>query len=73
MFYSAGYTLHLIIDLSLITFTLQRVKRSYNDIIRVDLVNYQLDGQFFYFIIRLLQTSTCFEQRRAHHQEIKFY
>jgi len=26
-----------------------------------------------YFIIRLLQSSTCFEQRRAHHQEVKFY
>jgi len=24
-----------------------------------------------YFI--LLQSSTCFEQRRAHHQEFKFY
>jgi len=37
------------------------------------LVNDQLDTQFFYFIIRLLQSSTCFEQRRAHHQEVKFY
>ena len=36
-------------------------------------VNYQLDLQFFYFIIRLLQSSTCFEQRRAHHQEVKLY
>ena len=35
------------------------------------LVNGQLDAQFFYFIIRLLQSSTCFEQRRAHHQEVK--
>ena len=33
----------------------------------------QLDAQFLYFIIRLLQSSTCFEQRRAHHQEVKFY
>ena len=31
------------------------------------LVNDQLDTQFFYFIIHLLQSSTCFEQRRAHH------
>ena len=37
------------------------------------LVNDQLDAQFFYFIIRSLQSSTCFEQRRAHHQEVKFY
>ena len=37
------------------------------------LVNDQLDGKFFYFIIRLLQSSTCFEQRRAHHQEVKLY
>ena len=39
----------------------------------VTLVNRQLDAQFFYFIIRLLQSSTCFEQRRAHHQEVKLY
>jgi len=31
------------------------------------LVNDQLDAQLFYFIIRLLQSSTCFEQRRAYH------
>jgi hypothetical protein len=37
------------------------------------LVNDQLDAQFFYFIIRLLQSSTCFEQRRAHYQEAKLY
>jgi len=37
------------------------------------LVNDQLDTQFFCFIIRLLQSSTCFEQRRAQHQEVKFY
>ena len=37
------------------------------------LVNDQLDAQFFYFIIRLLQSSTCFEQRRAHHQEVRLY
>ena len=35
------------------------------------LPNDQLDAQFFYFIIRLLQSSTCFEQRRAHHQEVQ--
>jgi len=33
----------------------------------------QFDAQFFYFIIRLLQSSTCFQQRRAHHQEVKLY
>ena len=38
----------------------------------ITLVNCQLDEQFFYFIIRLLQSSTCFEQRRAHHQ-VKLY
>jgi len=37
------------------------------------LVNDQLDAQFLYFIIRLLQSSTCFEQCCAHHQEVKFY
>ena len=37
------------------------------------LANDQLDAQFLYFIIRLLQSSTCFEQRRAHHQEVKWY
>jgi len=37
------------------------------------LVNDQLDAQFFYLIIRLLQSSTCFEQSRAHHQEVKLY
>ena len=39
----------------------------------INLVNDQLDAQFFYFLIRLLQSSTCFEQRRAHHQEVKLY
>ena len=38
-----------------------------------NLVNDQLDAQFFYFIIRLLESYTCFEQRRAHHQEVKLY
>jgi len=33
----------------------------------------QLDAQFLYCIVRLLQTSTCFEQCRAHHQEVKLY
>ena len=33
----------------------------------------QPDAQFLYFIIRSLQSSTCFEQRRAHHQEVKLY
>ena len=37
------------------------------------LISDQLDAQFFFFIIRLLQPSTCFEQRRAHHQEVKLY
>ena len=39
----------------------------------INLGNDQTDTQFLYFIIRLLQSSTCFEQRRAHHQEVKFY
>ena len=39
----------------------------------INLVNDQLDAQFFYFIIGLLQSSTCFEQRRAHQQEVKLY
>ena len=29
----------------------------------------QLDGQFFY-VIRLFQSSTCFEETRAHRQEV---
>ena len=37
------------------------------------LVNDQLEAQLLYFIIRLLQSSTSFEQRRAHHQEVKLY
>ena len=48
----------------------------YNQTIKnchLTLVNDQLDAQLFYFIIRLLQSSTCFEQRRAHHQEVKLY
>jgi len=39
----------------------------------ITLVNDQLDAQFFYFILRLLKSSTCFEQRRARHQEVKLY
>jgi len=39
----------------------------------ITLVNDQLDAQLFYFIMRLLQSSTCFEQRRVHHQEVKLY
>jgi len=39
----------------------------------ITLLNNQLEAQFFYFIIRLLQSSTCFEQRRAHIQEVKLY
>jgi hypothetical protein len=39
----------------------------------ITLVNDQLDAQFLYFTLRLLQSSTCFEQRGAHHQEVKFY
>ena len=35
----------------------------------ITLVNDQLNAQLFYFIICLLQSSTCFEQHRAHHQE----
>jgi len=41
--------------------------------LRITLANDQLEAQFLYFIIRLLQSSTCFEQRRAHHQEVKLY
>jgi len=39
----------------------------------VTLVNDQLDAQIFHFIIRLLQSSTWYEQRHAHHKEVKFY
>jgi len=37
------------------------------------LVNDELDAQLLYFIIRLLQSSTCFEQCHAHLQEVKLY
>jgi hypothetical protein len=36
------------------------------------LVNNQLDAQFF-FLVRLFQSSACFEQPRAHHQEHQLY
>ena len=39
----------------------------------ITLVNDKLDAQFFYFITCLLQSSTCCEQRRAHHQEVRLY
>ena len=39
----------------------------------VTLVNNQRDAQLLYFIIRFLHFSTCFEQRRAQHQELKLY
>jgi len=39
----------------------------------ISLVNDQLDAQLLYIIIRLLQSSTRFEQRRARHQEVKLY
>jgi len=41
--------------------------------LNITLVNDQLDAQFLYFIIRFVQFSTCFEQRRAHRQEVKLY
>ena len=37
------------------------------------LVNDQLDTQLLYFIICLLQSSTCFKQCHAHHQVVKLY
>ena len=39
----------------------------------INLANDQLDAQLLYFIMRLLQSFTCFEKRRAHHQEVKLY
>jgi len=41
--------------------------------ISITLANDQLDAQLFLFIIRLLQSSICFEERRSHHQVVKFY
>jgi hypothetical protein len=37
------------------------------------LANDQLDAQMLCFIISLLQSSTCFEQRHAHHREVILY
>jgi hypothetical protein len=37
------------------------------------LSNNQFDAQYLYFIVRLLQSSTCFEQHHTHHQEVKLY
>ena len=37
------------------------------------LANEQLDAKFLYFIIRLLQSFTCFKLPRTHHQEVKLY
>ena len=45
------------------------ITRQQNVQVSTILANDQLDAQFFYFIIRLLHSSTCFEQRGAHHQE----
>jgi hypothetical protein len=53
-------------------YTCARVERNSTNIF-LTLVSDQLDARFFYFIMRLLQSSTCFEQRRAHHQEVKLY
>ena len=39
----------------------------------INLVDDQLEAQLIYYIIRLLHSSTFFEQRRAHHQEVNFY
>jgi len=39
----------------------------------ITLANVQLDAQFLYFITRLLQSCTCFEQHHAHHEEVNLY
>ena len=39
----------------------------------ITLANDQFDALFFYFIICLLQSSTCFKQRPARHQEVILY
>ena len=39
----------------------------------ITLANDQLEARLLYFIIRLLQSSTRFEQRRTHYQEVKLY
>jgi len=41
--------------------------------VQINLANDQLHAQLLYFIMRLLQSSTCFQQRRGHHHEVKFY
>jgi hypothetical protein len=47
--------------------------RRWKNFFYLTLVNDQLDAQFLDFILRLLQSCTCFEQRRARHQEVKLY
>jgi hypothetical protein len=70
--YSSSHSkLHcLLIDLSISLYERQNI---YTSGVFITLANHQLDAQCFYFIIFLLQSSTCFEQRRAHHQEIKLF
>jgi len=46
---------------------------NFDVLLSITLANNQLDAQFLYFIISLLQSSTCFKQRRAHHEEVKLY
>ena len=58
-------------DLQLRCFTLPVISSALR--LSLTLVNDQLDAQFFYFIIRLLQSPTCFEQRSALHQKVKLY
>jgi hypothetical protein len=41
--------------------------------LHITLATDQLDAQLLYFTILLLQSSTCFEQRRAHYHEVKLY
>jgi hypothetical protein len=43
------------------------------EVLLILLTNVELDAQILCFIIGFLQSSTCFEQRRAHHQEVKLY
>jgi hypothetical protein len=44
----------------------------FNYLYNTVLVNDQLDARFF-FLTCLFQSSTCFEQPRAHHQENQLY
>ena len=53
--------------------TIERLSVPERKLFQGTLVNDQLDTQLFYFIVRLLHTSTCFEQRRAYHQEVELY